>query len=205
MYRQIEAMCDRNGITVTQLCDECGIAEASMSELKAGRTKELSVSALYKIAKYFQTPMEYFVFDHKLAYEELLKPDPKGPFHAAHLLTSSFGVMIHLRLSLLQKDCEWLVEELQRRLPDMYVDRAALGQVLAGDITEGVLVDTIRSILDITQGDSIPLPRPNESQSKPQEPSNEEINVTPAKACVKVRVHRHCRCTTKGEITIKRR
>ena len=59
IYSRIEALCKTGGITVTQLCRDCAISRASLSDYKKGRIKSLSASTLSKIADYFDVSVDY--------------------------------------------------------------------------------------------------------------------------------------------------
>ena len=49
LYNKIAALCAEKGITVTELCRQCKISRASLSDLKVGRKKNLSTKNLSKI------------------------------------------------------------------------------------------------------------------------------------------------------------
>lgn len=61
VYSRIAELCKGEGITVTELCRECDIPRATMSDFKQGRSKTLSASALSKIADYFEISVEYLI------------------------------------------------------------------------------------------------------------------------------------------------
>ena len=54
LYNKIAALCAEKGITVTELCRQCKISRASLSDLKVGRKKNLSTKNLSKIADYLR-------------------------------------------------------------------------------------------------------------------------------------------------------
>ena len=60
MYIKIQELCDAHNITITELCRACGVNRSSISDLKFGRQKQLSVINLQKIASYFGITTEYF-------------------------------------------------------------------------------------------------------------------------------------------------
>ena len=60
MYERIEALCYHNATTITAMCKELGISRSVLSELRSGRTKELSVHNLRKIADYFEIPIIFW-------------------------------------------------------------------------------------------------------------------------------------------------
>ena len=61
LYNKIAALCAENGITVTELCRQCKISRASLSDLKVGRKKNLSTKNLSKIADYLNVPIEFLL------------------------------------------------------------------------------------------------------------------------------------------------
>lgn len=60
MFKRIEQFCKAQDITVTDLCRKTGINRSTLSELKKGRTKELSVKTLRKIAEFFGVTIDAF-------------------------------------------------------------------------------------------------------------------------------------------------
>ena len=61
IYQRIAELCQTEEITVTELCRECSIPRATMSDFKQGRSKTLSASSLSKIANYFKVSVEYLI------------------------------------------------------------------------------------------------------------------------------------------------
>lgn len=58
MYDQIQALCRQNATNITAMCRALGIPRSVLSELRSGRTRELSVQNLRKIAEYFDVPLD---------------------------------------------------------------------------------------------------------------------------------------------------
>lgn len=50
LYNRIDRMCKERGTNITALCRDAKVARASLSELKAGRTKTLTLETGAKIA-----------------------------------------------------------------------------------------------------------------------------------------------------------
>jgi len=50
LYKNIETLCAAVGISIFKLCKDTGISPGILSDLKAGRTKELTARNLLKIA-----------------------------------------------------------------------------------------------------------------------------------------------------------
>ena len=68
-YDIIEYLCMRAGIKPGKLCSEIGMSRGILSDLKAGRTKELSLANAQRIANYFQVSTDIFnegVFEETL-------------------------------------------------------------------------------------------------------------------------------------------
>lgn len=73
MYERILAMCNQKGIKPGRLCAETGLSRSFMSELKSGRTKELSAKNAQIVADYFGVTVGY------LLGEEETKKSPAEP------------------------------------------------------------------------------------------------------------------------------
>ena len=73
-YIRIEMLCRKKKITITDLCRECQIPRASLSDYKKGRIKTLSALTLSKISEYFGVTVEYLLNgDAVMPNEENLK------------------------------------------------------------------------------------------------------------------------------------
>ena len=60
MYEKIYELCIKKGIKPAGLSKAIGIPKSTLSELKQGRTKNLSVQTVNKIANYFNVSPSYF-------------------------------------------------------------------------------------------------------------------------------------------------
>ena len=65
MYDRIHTLCTQHNITPCKLCSELGISRGIITDLKAGRKKDLAATTAYKIAKYFGVSVGYL-----LGYED---------------------------------------------------------------------------------------------------------------------------------------
>ena len=65
IYTQINTLCIQHNITPGKLCSDLGISRGIISDLKAGRKKDLAATTAYKIAKYFGVSVGYL-----LGYED---------------------------------------------------------------------------------------------------------------------------------------
>lgn len=59
LYKKIDDLCYEKGINITQMCSQAGVSRGSLTDLKAGRSKTLTNSALIKIAGYFNVSTDY--------------------------------------------------------------------------------------------------------------------------------------------------
>lgn len=64
MYEKIKSLCESKGITITAMCREVGISSNTMTELKSGRTRTLSVKSAMKIANYFNVSVSFLMDDN---------------------------------------------------------------------------------------------------------------------------------------------
>ena len=65
IYTQISTLCTRHNITPGKLCSELGISRGIITDLKAGRKKDLQATTAWKIANYFGVSVGYL-----LGYED---------------------------------------------------------------------------------------------------------------------------------------
>lgn len=65
LHKKIETLCNQHGITCNKLCKDLGWYGSVLTELKAGRTKSLSLKKLEMIANYFDIPVNYFIDDNE--------------------------------------------------------------------------------------------------------------------------------------------
>ncbi len=61
MFATIESLCKSKNINVTKMCADLKISRSTLTELKRGRTKELSSQNLAKIAKYFGVSTDFLL------------------------------------------------------------------------------------------------------------------------------------------------
>lgn len=61
LYDQISDLCTQHKITPGKLCAELGISRGLITDLKAGRKKEIYATTAYKIAKYFGVSVGYLL------------------------------------------------------------------------------------------------------------------------------------------------
>lgn len=61
MYKTIKKLCDERGVSVSAFAREIGISKSAMSELKAGRTQNLSTESTKKAAAYFGVTTDYLL------------------------------------------------------------------------------------------------------------------------------------------------
>lgn len=73
IYERIENLCKQHSITITELCRECAIPRATLSDYKNGRVKSLSASVLSKIATFFSVSVDFLIDGENKSTEEELK------------------------------------------------------------------------------------------------------------------------------------
>lgn len=61
LYSTISTLCTQRGITAGKLCADLGISRGIITDLKAGRKKDLTATTAYKIAKYFGVTVGYLL------------------------------------------------------------------------------------------------------------------------------------------------
>lgn len=61
MYNRITTLCAQHNITPGKLCADLGISRGIITDLKAGRKKDLYATTAYKIAKYFGVSVGYLL------------------------------------------------------------------------------------------------------------------------------------------------
>lgn len=59
LYNKIEELCKKKKVNITTMCKEASVSRGSLTDLKAGRSKNLSSDAIVKISKYFGVPIDY--------------------------------------------------------------------------------------------------------------------------------------------------
>lgn len=87
LYNRIAALCEDRSITVTELCRQCDVSRASLSDLKTGRKHSLSTQTLSKIAGYFHVPTDFL-----LGLGQSEAPDLPDP--GAHDLARRLDVLL---------------------------------------------------------------------------------------------------------------
>ena len=68
LYERIQALCKSKGVSGSRMCLDLGLIKSTLSDLKNGRTKGISVATAQKIAGYFGITVD------KLYEEEKEKP-----------------------------------------------------------------------------------------------------------------------------------
>lgn len=58
LYNRIESICTSRNTNVTALCKEAGVARATLSELKAGRSKTLTLETAEKLASVLEISVD---------------------------------------------------------------------------------------------------------------------------------------------------
>lgn len=61
MYKRIETLCKKQGITITQMCKDANVSRGSLTDLKMGRSSELSTQSTIKLSEYFGVSADYIL------------------------------------------------------------------------------------------------------------------------------------------------
>lgn len=61
LYNRIDELCKSNGINITIMCKDTGVSRGSLTDLKSGRKKSLSIETIAKIAEYFKVTTDYLI------------------------------------------------------------------------------------------------------------------------------------------------
>lgn len=73
LYDRIQSLCKSKGVTGSRMCLDLGISKSTLSDMKHGRTKGISVNTAQKIAGYFGISV-----DELYGVEEKIQSDPVG-------------------------------------------------------------------------------------------------------------------------------
>ncbi len=65
LYKRIENLCQKKGISITQMCKECGASRGSLGDLANNRIHSLSANTLQKIASYFEISIDELIGNDK--------------------------------------------------------------------------------------------------------------------------------------------
>lgn len=65
MYDIIAELCEKHGMTVTEMCYETGVRQSTVANMKK-RAGSLNPTNLYTIARYFGVSMEYLMGKEKI-------------------------------------------------------------------------------------------------------------------------------------------
>ena len=71
MYNRIFGIIKEKGTNPTALCRKAGVSRAVLSELKAGRTKEISLSNATKLAEALDVPVESLIGEENIKKESV--------------------------------------------------------------------------------------------------------------------------------------
>jgi transcriptional regulator with XRE-family HTH domain len=61
IYTQISTLCAQRDITPSKLCSDLGISRGIITDLKAGRKKDIYATTAWKIANYFGVSVGYLL------------------------------------------------------------------------------------------------------------------------------------------------
>jgi len=58
LYENIKQLCEQRGVTVSRMCLEIGVSKSTMSDLKSGKKKSMTIPTLEKIADYLGSTVD---------------------------------------------------------------------------------------------------------------------------------------------------
>lgn len=73
LYERIQSLCKSKGVSASRMCLDLGLSKSTMSDMKNGRTKGISVPTAQKIAGYFGITV-----DELYGTQEKIEADPVG-------------------------------------------------------------------------------------------------------------------------------
>lgn len=59
LYKRIEELCEKKGVSITQMCRESGASRGSLTDLKMKRIGTLNIGTMSKLAVYFNVSIDY--------------------------------------------------------------------------------------------------------------------------------------------------
>lgn len=77
LYNRIDALCKERGTNITALCRDAKVARASLSELKAGRTKTLTLETGAKLASVLKISVDELMGTETKKAPTLTKKDER--------------------------------------------------------------------------------------------------------------------------------
>ena len=108
LYNRISALCKEKGISVSAMCKKAGVSTGSISELKSGRRKSITVETAKKIAQALNVPVGALFGGSKTVETLFLPEDPGDPRPRADPEVSSKDIMF----ALLDGDVDEITDEM---------------------------------------------------------------------------------------------
>lgn len=84
MYERIEELCRQHGVSMTAMCRHLKISRSILSELRSGRTKELSIHNLRKIADFFSVPVDVISHNAQQVQGDVMPSASEDYFNALY-------------------------------------------------------------------------------------------------------------------------
>lgn len=78
LYEIIAVLCKERGVSPSRMCLDIGAAKSLMTELKSGRSKQLSLATATKIADYFEVPVDFLLQRPPFEYWDEINADRRG-------------------------------------------------------------------------------------------------------------------------------
>lgn len=105
LYERIKTLCKNKGVSGSRMCLDLGLSKSTLSDLKNGRTKGISVATAQKIAGYFDITVDELYETEK---EKPTVPKDDG-------LTEHHMKLIEIAKSLSVEDAKLLLVALQAK------------------------------------------------------------------------------------------
>lgn len=78
LFNKILLLCDEKGVTPSRMCLDIGLSKSLITEIKSGRTKQLSASTATKISDHFDIPTDFLLDRPPFDCWELINQNRKG-------------------------------------------------------------------------------------------------------------------------------
>lgn len=105
LYERIQVLCKNRGVSGSRMCLDLGLSKSTLSDIKSGRKKGVSVQTAQKIAGYFNITVDELYGK----YEEKEKPTENGG------LPNSVAELIDVVKTLSEEDAASLLAALKAK------------------------------------------------------------------------------------------
>lgn len=96
LYKRIDLLCHESNINITELCRATGITRSVLTELKQGRTQNLSAANTYKISDFFGVSADFLLGRPPFDCWDVINDNRSGFFYyvgiSSEVLSVIFGI-----------------------------------------------------------------------------------------------------------------